>query len=139
MNIDLKSLLKDNTLLFIKLFEEYYKRVYNLIDDEVLTLVDLTLIKDRLDDTDKSLLEKYLLTPHFYSSLTIKCPYNDTNEEGKLMDNITQEELKTNCVTSEGHCFNRSTMDSIVNRGDRKNPFTRNPLAQEIIEEFRLI
>lgn len=138
MNVNLSLLSKEHTLLFVKVFGEYYERVYNTIEEECLTLVDVSLIKNRMDDRDKAELKKYLLTPNFYSSISIKCQFNDLNEEGKLIDGVSYEELEANCIESGGYCFNRSTIYSVVNNGSKKNPFTGLPLSNTIIEEFTI-
>lgn len=66
-NVDLKSLIIDSLIVFIKIFKEYYERVYNVIQEDCLTLVDVNLVQDRLTNSDKNILSKYLLEPNFYT------------------------------------------------------------------------
>ena len=67
-----------------------------------------------------------------------KMLYNDI-ENGKLIDPITTEPIKlneNNYIFLNRRCYSRSTIGKIIFEGDRKDPFTRKIISDEILTQF---
>ena len=71
-----------------------------------------------------------------YQSLkVVKCKFNDKNEDGVVLDPITEEILEEDNLEMNGRCYNRSTIRELIRTGG-KDPFTRGSIPSEIRELF---
>ena len=141
-NFNYKELILSHSLILKKLLGKDFYLIYGIIhscDLNVFLLIDFNMIKNNLDESEQIAITPCLVEPIFIENINKcfeKCISNNY-EEGIIVDPVSHEPLdKDNMITIGSACYNISTIIDIVNKGNRTDPLTREPLSNEIIERF---
>ena len=123
------------------LLTEYYasQRYFNLNDrnDILSKKFRQELLNPNMKMSYKERIEYITNYLNFKNIRDIQCKYTEI-KEGKLVDGITFDPIEGVPFVLNGRCYSNSTIDSII-RGNKKDPFTRERIPDEIISQFRSI